>query len=57
MQFQITRRTVDAIKTTGKEFTVWDGKLTGFGVRVSAKGAKSYVVAYRAGAGRGATTG
>ena len=33
---------------------LWDDSVSGFGVRVRATGAKSYVVVYRAGAGRGA---
>ena len=51
---RITKRTVDALKSNGTEFTVWDHALTGFGVRVRPTGAKSYVVVYRAGSGRGA---
>jgi hypothetical protein len=51
---RITKRTVDALKSNGTEFTVWDDAVTGFGVRVRPTGAKSYVVVYRAGAGRGA---
>jgi integrase len=45
---------VDALKPNGFEFTVWDDTVTGFGVRVRTTGAKSYVVVYRAGSGRGA---
>jgi integrase len=51
---RITKRAVDALKSDGSEFTVWDEAVTGFGVRVRPTGAKSYVVVYRAGAGRGA---
>jgi Arm DNA-binding domain len=51
---RITKRAVDALKSNGSEFTVWDDSVTGFGVRVRSTGAKSYVVVYRAGAGRGA---
>jgi len=51
---RITKRAVDALKPNGFEFTVWDDAVTGFGVRVRATGAKSYVVVYRAGSGRGA---
>src|SRR4051794_35474269 len=53
---RITKRTIDALASNGREFTVWDNTVTGFGVRVRATGAKSYVVIYRAGAGRGAPT-
>jgi hypothetical protein len=35
---------------------VWDAALAGFGVRVQSTGARSYVVKYRAGSGRGAPT-
>jgi hypothetical protein len=51
---RITKRTVDALKSKGSEFTVWDDAVTGFGVRVRPTGAKSYVVVYRAGSGLGA---
>src|SRR5262249_27578810 len=50
----LTKRTVHALESSCSEFTVWDNAVTGFGVRVRATGAKSYVVVYRAGAGRGA---
>ncbi|TPQ32799.1 integrase [Bradyrhizobium guangdongense] len=51
---RITKRTVDSLRSSVREFTVWDSAVTGFGVRVRPTGAKSYVVVYRAGAGRGA---
>jgi integrase len=51
---RITKRTVDALQANGREFTLWDDAVTGFGVRVRPTGAKSFVVIYRAGAGRGA---
>jgi hypothetical protein len=51
---KITKRVVDALKSGGSEFTLWDNTLTGFGVRVRATGAKSYVVVYRAGQAQGA---
>jgi Arm DNA-binding domain len=51
---QITKRTVDGLQCNGREFTAWDDGVSGFGVRVRPTGAKSYVVVYRAGAGRGA---
>jgi len=51
---RITKRAVEALQATGSEFTMWDDTVTGFGVRVRPTGAKSYVIIYRAGAGRGA---
>jgi integrase len=51
---RITKRMVDALQANGSEFTAWDDTVRGFGVRVRSTGAKSYVVVYRAGAGRGA---
>jgi|SRR5262245_30702383 len=51
---RITKRTVDALKPNGREFTVWDDAVSGFGIRVRPTGAKSFVVVYRAGSGRGA---
>jgi integrase len=51
---RITKRTVDALQSNGREFTAWDDTVSGFGVRVRPTGAKSYVVVYWAGAGRGA---
>lgn len=49
---RITKRVVDSLKPSESEYTIWDDALTGFGVRVRPSGARSYVVVYRAGAGR-----
>jgi integrase len=51
---RITKRVLDALQCDSSEFTIWDDTVSGFGVRVRPSGAKSYVVVYRAGAGRGA---
>ncbi len=56
MAIRIGKRLIDGLETTGKEYFVWDDDLAGFGVRVRASGAKSYVLQYRAGAGRTAPT-
>jgi integrase len=53
---RITKRLVDSLKPTVKDHFVWDNTLIGFGVRVQPTGAKSFVVKYRAGSGRGAPT-
>ena len=51
---RITKRVVDGLKVRDSEYAVWDAQMPGFGVRVRPTGAKSYVVVYRAGSGRGA---
>lgn len=51
---RITKRTIEALKPSISEFTVWDDSVSGFGVRVRPTGTKSFVVVYRAGSGRGA---
>jgi integrase len=53
---RITKRLVDSLKPNGPDRFVWDDSLIGFGVRVQLSGAKSFVVKYRAGSGRGAPT-
>jgi len=56
MRGKITKRSVDGLKpgVGGAEAMLWDVELKGFGVRVQRGGTKSYVLHYRAGAGRGA---
>ncbi len=53
---QITKRLIDSLKPRPDEYFIWDGSLSGFGVRVQLTGAMSYVVKYRAGSGRSAPT-
>lgn len=47
MASKLTKRRVDAAKAGA---TLWDGELPGFGLRVSARGVRSYVLKYRRGA-------
>src|SRR5437016_2674414 len=55
MQGKITKRAVDDLAPAGGAETVlWDTEVKGFGVRARATGSKSYILQYRAGAGRGA---
>jgi integrase len=49
---RLTKRTVDGLKAREAEYIAWDADIAGFGVRVRPTGAKSYIVQYRAGAGR-----
>ena len=55
MRGKITKRSVDALRAAadGAEAVLWDTELKGFGARVQRGGAKSYVLHYRAGGGRG----
>jgi hypothetical protein len=48
----ITKSLVDGLEKQASEYTVWDSKLPGFGVRVRPTGAKSFIIVYRAGTGR-----
>jgi integrase len=52
---KLTKRTVDALSNTGKEYFEWDDEMPGFGLRVFPSGRKSYVVQYKVG-GRGGET-
>ncbi|RJE85462.1 tyrosine-type recombinase/integrase [Paracoccus onubensis] len=52
MHIKISKRTVDALKTTGKRYIAWDTEITGFGVRISPSGGKTYTFKYRVGGGR-----
>jgi integrase len=51
---KITKKFIDGLASAGTDYFVWDSGLTGFGVRVQPSGAKSFVVKYRVGSGRGA---
>lgn len=54
---KLTKRTVEATKPqVGKRVYLYDTDLTGFGLIVTPKGAKSFFAEYRHGAGRGAPT-
>ena len=44
---RLTRRVVNAIKANGNDAVYWDGKLTGFGLRVRKSGCKRYFVQTR----------
>jgi integrase len=46
---RITKRIVDALKSSDRDFVKWDGELKGFGVRVRPSGAKSLIAFYRTG--------
>lgn len=43
----LTKRTVDALKTASKDAFVWDDELSGFGLKLTPSGRKTYVIQYR----------
>ncbi|MCX7012122.1 MAG: site-specific integrase [Candidatus Sumerlaeota bacterium] len=45
---RITKRLLDAVKPAEKDFVIWDEDLTGFHVKVTPKGRKTFLVFYRA---------
>jgi integrase len=51
MKIRLTKRTVDALQPTRKQYVAYDTDLTGFGVRIMPSGAKSWVIEYRPGGG------
>ena len=46
---KLTKRTIDALQPTAKDYVVFDDDLPGFGVRVLPSGRKSFLVQYRSG--------
>lgn len=48
---RLTKRFIDALKPATSDYFAWDDELKGFGVRVSPKGKKTFLIQYRA-AGR-----
>jgi integrase len=52
---KLTKRSIETLVKSGKEQLWWDSELRGFGMKVTTKGTKIFVVQYRMG-GRGAVT-
>jgi integrase len=52
---KITKRVVDGTRPGARDLFIFDSDVKGFGLRVRASGAKTYVLAYRAGRGRQAS--
>ena len=45
---RLTKRSVEKLEVSDRDYFVWDSELSGFGVRVMPFGRKSYLVQYRA---------
>jgi integrase len=55
MRGKITKRAVDDLAANANaEVVLWDQEVRGFGIRARVGGAKTYILHYRAGTGRGA---
>ena len=48
---RLTKSAIDALPTPDKEIVHWDQALPGFGLKVTPKGRKVFIVLYRAGGG------
>lgn len=48
---RLSKRTIDAAEPRSSSYRLWDSDLSGFGLRVSPKGKKVYMIGYRAGHG------
>jgi hypothetical protein len=46
---KITKRIIDSLNVKSNDHFIWDDELKGFGLRVSPKGKKTFLVQYRAG--------
>ena len=46
---KLTKSRIDQLKPTGKDVFIWDDDIPGFGIRMSPKGIKTYMVQYRHG--------
>ena len=55
MRTRITKRTVDSLIPDGRDLFVWDTEIRGFGLKVTASGAKVFIYQFRLG-GRGTST-
>jgi integrase len=49
---KLTKSMLEKVTPTGKEFTLWDTEVAGFGLRVRASGARAFVFIYRSPEGR-----
>ena len=52
---RITKRAVDAARPKAADSYLWDDELSGFGLKVTPAGAKTYLIQYRLGGRKGRT--
>jgi hypothetical protein len=52
-RLKLTKSVIDALPTSAKEIVYWDSGCPGFGIKITPKGRKVFIVLYRAGGGRG----
>lgn len=48
MNIKLTKKAVDELEVTGRDYMVWDTEIACFGIRVFPSGRKAYLVQYRA---------
>jgi hypothetical protein len=51
---RLTKRVVDGLEVRSSEYVAWDDDVPSLGIRLRPSGAKSFILIYRAGAGRSA---
>ena len=54
-QAKLTKRKIDAAQASDRDDYIWDAELTGYGLKITPKGRKVYLVQYRIGGRRGRT--
>ena len=47
MQARLLKRAIDSLEINGSDYVVWDTQLSGFGIRVSPNGRKTFLIQYR----------
>ena len=49
MKVKLTKRSVEALAPADRDVLVWDAEVPGFGVKVTPRGCKVFIVMYRLG--------
>jgi hypothetical protein len=56
MRTKLTQTVAEALQPRGRAYVVYDAGVPGFGVRITAAGARAWTYEYRPGGGRGSAT-